>query len=70
MKVLLDIKDHKADFVLELLNNLSSYVKTTKIEEDNTSQVKEDIKAALKEAKMHQQGKIELNSAYDLLNEV
>ena len=69
MKVLLDIKDHKADFVLELLSTLSAYVKTTKIEDDN-SDVIESIKTSLKEVKMHQEGKIKLKSAYDLLNEV
>ena len=69
MKVILDIEDHKADFVMELLNNLSAYVKTTKIEEDN-SDIIESIKTSLKEVKMHKEGKIKLKSAYDLLNEV
>jgi hypothetical protein len=69
MKILLDIKDHKVDFVLELLNNLSAYVTTTKVEENNST-ITEDLKGALNEVKLHQQGKIKLKSAYDLLNEV
>ncbi len=33
MKVLLDIKDNKADFVMELLKNLS-FVKTSKLTDE------------------------------------
>ncbi len=68
MKIILDIKDHKVDFVLELLNNLSDYVTTIKLEEN--APIKENIKGALNEVKLHNQGKIKLKSAYDLLNEV
>ena len=59
---------YKVDFVLELLNNLSDYVTTIKLEEN--APIKENIKGALNEVKLHNQGKIKLKSAYDLLNEV
>lgn len=47
MKLLLEIEDNKADFVLELLANLSFYVKTTKIDNDNNvleAQVQESLR--------------------------
>lgn len=43
MKVLLDIKDNKADFVLELLKNFS-FVKTENVIEKKTSEKKKSIK--------------------------
>ena len=69
MKVLLDIKDNKADFVMELLRTLSSYVKAKPIT-DSKAQVMEDIKEAVEEMKKIKSGKKKARNAEDFLNEL
>ncbi|HPN19868.1 MAG TPA: hypothetical protein PK546_09985 [Chitinophagales bacterium] len=68
MKVLLDIKDSKADFVMELLNNLS-FVKTETISPKKERFLKE-LKKSVNEVNLAKQGKIKLQSAKDFLNEL
>ncbi|WMJ72006.1 hypothetical protein RCC89_02290 [Cytophagaceae bacterium ABcell3] len=41
MKVLLDIKDSKAEFVMELFNNLSDYVKAKPLTEPKAQMMEE-----------------------------
>ena len=68
MKVLLDIKDNRAPFLLELLNKLP-YVKTHTL-----TPYKAEVLAGLAEAvtqvKLAKQGKIKLKSARELLDEI
>jgi hypothetical protein len=68
MKVLLDVKDNKSDFVMELLRNLS-FVKVTPL---SVSKAKflEELKGSVKEVALAKQGKIKLQSASDFLNEL
>lgn len=68
MKVLLDIKDSKAAFVMELLRSLT-YVKAKPLS-DEKAEILSDLKEAVKEVKLHKQGKIKLKSAEDLINEL
>ena len=68
MKVLLDIKDEKAAFVMELLGNLK-YVKTKTLTDPEATFLKE-FKEAVEEVKLAKQGKIELQSAKDFLDEL
>lgn len=68
MKVLLEIKDSKADFVMELLENLS-FVKTETISPSKARFIKEFKKAA-EEINQSKQGKIKLKSAEQLLDEL
>jgi len=68
MKVLLDIKDNKADFVMELLNNLP-FVKTETISPKKAHFLKE-LKQSINEVKLAKSGKIKLQSAKDFLNEL
>ncbi len=68
MKVLLDIKDSKVDFVLELLKNLS-FVKTEPISPSKTKFLK-DLKGSVEEINLAKQGKKKLKSASQLLNEL
>lgn len=68
MKVLLDIKDNKADFVLELLKNFS-FVKAKPVNKKKEKFLK-DLAEAIEEVKLHKQGKIKLKSAEELLNEL
>ena len=68
MKVLLDIKDSKTTFFMELLNNFS-YVKTTPLTTNN-AEILKDLKEAVDEVKLHKQGKIKLKSMDEFLNEL
>lgn len=69
MKVLLDIKDNKAGFVMELLNNLSAYVKTKPLTEPK-AQLMEELSEAVNEMKLIKAGKKKARNAEDFLNEL
>jgi len=68
MKLLLDIKDSKADFLLELLQNFS-FVKTETLT-PSKAQFLQELKGSVQEVTLAKQGKIELQSARDFLNEL
>jgi hypothetical protein len=68
MKVILDIKDNKAAFVMELLNNLS-FVKAKPLSNENAILI-DEIKEAVEELKLVRQGKIKARPARDLINEL
>jgi hypothetical protein len=68
MKVLLDIKDNKAGFVMELLKNFS-FVKTQNLT-PTKAQFLQELKESVKEVTLAKQGKIKLQSARDFLNEL
>ena len=71
MKVLVEIKDEKAEFVMELLNSLS-FVKTKKVEEPSAykKKVLGDFRAAVKEVNQIKAGKKKGISAKKLLDEL
>lgn len=69
MKVLLDIKDSKADFILEMLKGFPSYVKAKKITESKAD-ILSNLREAAEEVRLHKQGKIKLKTAQELLNEL
>lgn len=68
MRVILDIKDNKAAFVMELLNNLS-FVKAKPLSNENAILI-DEIKEAVEELKLVRQGKIKARPARDLINEL
>ena len=68
MKVLLDIKDSKAEFMLELLKNFS-FVKAESLT-PTKAQFLKDLKGSVGEATLAKQGKVKLQSARDFLNEL
>jgi hypothetical protein len=68
MKVLLDIKDNKADFVMELLQSFS-FVKTKTISDEKALLI-EEIKEAVENMKLVHQGKLQARPAKDLLDEL
>lgn len=68
MKVILEIKDNKAPFVLELLNNLS-FVKIKPISEEK-AELMTDVREAVEELKLIRKGKLKGISAKELLNEI
>ena len=68
MKLLLEIKDNKAEFILELLKNFS-FVKTEPITPAKAEFLRE-LKGAVSEVTLAKQGKIKLQSAKDFLNDL
>lgn len=69
MKILLDIKDSNIDFALKVLKSLS-FVKNAEPLSEEALQLMSDIQSAVEEIKQHKDGKIELKSAEDFLNEL
>jgi hypothetical protein len=68
MKVLLDIKDDKAIYLMEVLKGLS-YVKTKTISNEKAL-LMEEIKEAVDELTLIRQGKLKGISAKELLDEL
>ncbi len=68
MKVLLNIKDEKAPFILELLKNFR-YVKATPLT-SYKAEVLEGIKEAVEEVRSIKEGRLKGISARELLNEL
>lgn len=68
MKVLLDIKDNKAAFVMELLSSLK-FVKAKPITEEKALLI-EEIKEAVGNLKLIKEGKIKAKPANELLDEL
>lgn len=68
MRVLLDIKDNKALYLLEVLKGLS-YVKTKTISNEKAV-LMEEIKDAVEELALIRQGKLKGITAKQLLNDL
>lgn len=68
MKVILDVKDNKADFVMELLRNLP-FVKAKTIT-PTKAQILEELKEAVENMRLVKQGKVKAKPAKELLNEL
>ncbi len=68
MKVLLDIKDNKAEFFMEVLKSFS-FVKAKPIT-DSKAALMEEIKEAVEEMKLIRAGKKKARNAEDFLNEL
>ncbi len=68
MKILLDIKDNKAAFILELLKNFS-FVKAKTLT-PYKAKVLEDVKEAVEEMKLIKAGKLKGRNAEELFDEL
>ncbi|MCG3166550.1 MAG: hypothetical protein POELPBGB_02330 [Bacteroidia bacterium] len=68
MKVLLEIKDSKAEFVMELLNSLS-FVKAKPVDETK-KQILDDLKEAVHNVNLVKQGKLKGKPLKELLDEL
>lgn len=68
MKVLVDIRDNKAAFVMELLNNFS-FVKTKPISNEKALLI-EEFKEAIENLKLVKAGKLKARPAKELLDEL
>lgn len=69
MKILLDIKDSKATFFMELLKNFSFVKKATPLS-DAKAELMQDIREAVEEMKLIKEGKLQARNAEDLINEL
>jgi len=68
MRLIVDIKDNKAAFFMELIKNFS-FVKTKKVE-SNKQKILNDLRESVKQVKLHKQGKIKLKSFDEFLDEL
>ncbi len=68
MKILLDIKDHKAIHFLEMIKGLT-YIKTKTFNPESAKLI-ENLKEAAEQVRMHKLGKLKLKTAQELLNEL
>jgi hypothetical protein len=69
MKIILDIKDSKAAFFMELLKSFSFVKKATPISDAKASLMQE-IREAVEELKLVREGKLKARNAEDLINEL
>jgi len=68
MKILLDVKDSKVAFFMELIKNFS-FVKANPLS-PYKAKVLEDVKEAVEEMKLIKSGKLTGRNAEDLFNEL
>jgi len=68
MKVLLDVKDSKAEFLLELLHSFS-FVKAEQISKTK-AQFLQELKQSADEVSLAKSGKLKLKTASQLLDEL
>lgn len=70
MKLILDIKENRASFFLELLNSLN-YVKVLrKVKDEKKDQAMQELTEAFHDVKLYEQGKKKLKSGKELLDEL
>jgi len=69
MKVILDIKDSKAAFIMEMLAGFSAYVKAKPIGAAK-AKIIEDLAKSSEEVRLHKEKKLTLKSAEDFLSEL
>jgi len=70
MKIILDIQESKAPFFIELINGLK-YIRIIKqIKDKHKSKAIQDIVEAFNDVKLHEEGKKQLKSANQLLDEL
>jgi len=69
MKILLEISDSKASYLLEVLKNLS-FVKSIKTISDSKTKILNEFKEAVEEMKLINEGKAKGTSFNDFLNEI
>ena len=68
MKIIVEIPDSKADFFIELLNNLKNV--KFKIISTEKAQLIEEIKEAVDNLNLVKQNKVKANPAKDLIDEL
>jgi hypothetical protein len=69
MKIILDIRDEKASFIMEVLKNFKD-IKEAKLLTNYKAEILEGLQDAINEVKQIKQGKLKGIAAKDLLNEL
>lgn len=71
MKVILDIKENsRIPFFMELIKSLDYISVVKEVKDERKSRFIADLAESFNDIKLHEQGKIKLKSAKDLLNEL
>lgn len=70
MKVLLDVKENRAPFLMELLKSLNYVSVLNEVKLKRNSVFISEMKEAFDDVKLHEQGKKKLKTAKQLLNEL
>ena len=70
MKVILDIQDNRVPFFMELLKSLDYISILKEVKDKKKSKAVQELAEAFNDVKLHQEGKKQLKSAKDLLNEL
>ena len=68
MKILIDVRDDKAAFFMEMIRNFR-FVKAKLITSEK-ARILQGLREAVEEVKLHKQGKIKLKTARELLDEL
>ncbi len=71
MKIVLDIKDNKVEYILQMLKQYS-FVKVKPVVDKKAAKAKflKELGEAVKEVNLHKEGKIQLKSAKEFLDEL
>jgi hypothetical protein len=69
MKILVDVLDNEAVFGMEVLKSLT-FVRKAKPITQAAVELWDDLKSAAQDVRLHKQGKLNLKTAQDLLNEL
>jgi len=69
MKVIVEIPDHSALFGLQVLKSLS-FIKKARPISDASLQLFKDLNEAATQVRLHKEGKIQLKTAQQLLDEL
>jgi len=70
MKVVLDIKESRASFFLELINSLTYVRVLRQVKDARKNKHIQELTEAFNDVTLYEQGKKKLKSAKDLLNEL
>ena len=70
MKVILDIRENRIPFFMELVKSLDYISVIKEIKDESKSQFVADLAEAFNDVKLYEEGKKKLKSAKDLLNEL
>lgn len=70
MKVILDIKDNRIPFFMELVKSLEYISVVKEVKNEQNGRFIEEMAEAFNDVKLHEQGKIKLKSAKSLLDEL
>ena len=70
MKIILDIRDNRMPFFMELVKSLDFISVVKEVKDEKKSQFVSELAEAFNDVKLYEQGKKKLKSAKELLNEL